>query len=139
MNRRERGYSGPTCEFREKDGFRPNVKLDYVDDDGRPLPPKEAFRYLSHKFHGKGPGKNKQEKRIKQNQQEGVRSSYLVDLEPFKIFILIILIFLLQLMKKMSSTDTPLGTLALLQARQKEAQAAFVVLSGAKQPRATAP
>lgn len=72
MNRRERGYSGPTCDFREKEGFRPNVKLDYVDDDGRPLPPKEAFRYLSHKFHGKGPGKNKQEKRIKQNQQEGV-------------------------------------------------------------------
>lgn len=42
-------------------------------------------------------------------------------------------------MKKMSSTDTPLGTLALLQARQKEAQAAFVVLSGAKQPRNAGP
>lgn len=42
-------------------------------------------------------------------------------------------------MKKMSSTDTPLGTLALLQARQKEAHTAFVVLSGAKQPRTNAP
>lgn len=46
-----------------------------MDDDGRPLCPKEAFRYLSHKFHGKGPGKNKQEKRIKKAVQEGVRPS----------------------------------------------------------------
>lgn len=38
-------------------------------------------------------------------------------------------------MKKMSSNDTPLGTLSLLQARQKEAKAAFVVLSGSKAPR----
>lgn len=29
-------------------------------------------RYLSHKFHGKGPGKNKVEKRMKKNEQEGV-------------------------------------------------------------------
>jgi hypothetical protein len=30
------------------------------------------FRYLSHKFHGKGPGKSKVEKRMKKNEQEGV-------------------------------------------------------------------
>jgi len=30
------------------------------------------FRYLSHKFHGKGPGKNKIEKRIKKAEQEAV-------------------------------------------------------------------
>lgn len=72
--RRERGHhSGPLTEFREKSQFRPNIKLEYVDDDGRALCPKEAFRYLSHKFHGKGPGKNKQEKRIKKQVQEGVR------------------------------------------------------------------
>lgn len=73
--RRERaqhGAHGPLSEFREKAGFRPNIKLEYVDDDGRALCPKEAFRYLSHKFHGKGPGKNKQEKRIKKAVQEGV-------------------------------------------------------------------
>lgn len=73
--RRERGYSGPLTDFREKSNFRPTVKLDYVDDDGRPLAPKEAFRYLSHKFHGTGPGKNKQEKRIKKAVQEGVSAS----------------------------------------------------------------
>lgn len=73
--RRERGgHSGPLQDFREKSNFRPNIKLEYVDDDGRPLCPKEAFRYLSHKFHGKGPGKNKQEKRIKKAVQEGVRT-----------------------------------------------------------------
>jgi hypothetical protein len=33
------------------------------------------FRYLSHKFHGKGPGKNKVEKRMKKNEQEGVSIS----------------------------------------------------------------
>lgn len=71
VNRRER-YSGPIQDFREKDGFKPNVKLEYIDDEGHILNSKEAFRYLSHKFHGKGPGKNKIEKRIKKNVQEGV-------------------------------------------------------------------
>nr|CAD7262367.1 unnamed protein product [Timema shepardi] len=127
FGRRER-YSGPTSDFKEKETFKPNVKLEYIDDDGRILNAKEAFRsiclfvnvthvhgpwflvlrYLSHKFHGKGPGKNKVEKRMKKNEQEG-------------------------LMKQMSSTDTPLGTLNLLQAKQKETQSAFVVLSGSKQ------
>ncbi|XP_069695555.1 U4/U6.U5 tri-snRNP-associated protein 1 isoform X3 [Periplaneta americana] len=107
FGRRER-YSGPTSDFKEKDGYKPNVKLDYIDDDGHVLNAKEAFRYLSHKFHGKGPGKNKVEKRMKKNEQEG-------------------------LMKQMSSTDTPLGTLSLLQQKQKETQSPFVVLSGSKQ------
>lgn len=70
---------GPLADFREKPHFRPAVKLEYVDDDGRPLCPKEAFRYLSHKFHGKGPGKNKQEKRIKKQVQEGVSITYVKD------------------------------------------------------------
>ncbi|KAG6461156.1 U4/U6.U5 tri-snRNP-associated protein 1 isoform X2 [Manduca sexta] len=105
--RRERGHSGPLQDFREKSNFRPSVKLDYVDDEGRALCPKEAFRYLSHKFHGKGPGKNKQEKRIKKAIQEG-------------------------LMKKMSSTDTPLGTLQMLQEKQRETHSPYIVLSGTK-------
>lgn len=105
-------YSGPVQDFKEKDTFRPNVKLEYIDDDGHILNAKEAFRYLSHKFHGKGPGKNKVEKRIKKSQQEG-------------------------LMKKMSSTDTPLGTLNMLQNKQKEMQSAFIVLSGGKNAHST--
>lgn len=106
QNRRER-YAGPIQDFKEKEGFKPNVKLDYIDDDGHLLNSKEAFRYLSHKFHGKGPGKNKIEKRLKKGVQE-------------------------QLMMKMSSTDTPLGTLNMLQAKQKETQSPFIVLSGNK-------
>lgn len=65
-------FNGPTSEFREKPGYRPNVKLEYIDDNNLKLTPKEAFRYLSHKFHGKGPGKNKIEKRLKKVEQEGV-------------------------------------------------------------------
>lgn len=66
-------FNGPTSDFREKPGYKPNVKLEYIDDNNQKLTPKEAFRYLSHKFHGKGPGKNKIEKRLKKVEQEGVR------------------------------------------------------------------
>ncbi|XP_046739802.1 U4/U6.U5 tri-snRNP-associated protein 1 [Diprion similis] len=111
FGRRDR-FNGPTSEFKERDGFKPNVKLEYIDDDGHVLSAKEAFRYLSHKFHGKGPGKNKVEKRMKKSEQE-------------------------VLMKRMSSTDTPLGTLNLLQAKQKETQSPYIVLSGSKQLQTT--
>ncbi|XP_051166098.1 U4/U6.U5 tri-snRNP-associated protein 1 [Leptopilina boulardi] len=107
FGRRDR-FNGPTSEFKDKDCFKPNVKLEYIDDDGHVLSAKEAFRYLSHKFHGKGPGKNKVEKRMKKSEQE-------------------------VLMKRMSSTDTPLGTLNLLQAKQKETQSPYIHLSGSKQ------
>lgn len=68
-------FSGPISEFCEKSHYRPNVKLEYIDDNNMKLTPKEAFRYLSHKFHGKGPGKNKIEKRLKKIEQEGVSYS----------------------------------------------------------------
>ncbi|KAL8144616.1 hypothetical protein AgCh_002979 [Apium graveolens] len=32
--------------------------------------PKEVYQQLSHKFHGKGPGKRKQEKRLRKHQKE---------------------------------------------------------------------
>lgn len=38
----------------------------------------------------------------------------------------------LQLMKQMSSTDTPLGTLNMLQEKQKSEKSAYIVLSGNK-------
>lgn len=34
-------------------------------------------RYLSHKFHGKGPGKNKVEKRMKKGEQEVVSHQFM--------------------------------------------------------------
>lgn len=72
FNRRDRFHSGPINEFKEKDNYKPNVKLEYIDDNGHLLNEKEAFRYLSHKFHGKGSGKNKIEKRLKKSEQLGV-------------------------------------------------------------------
>ena len=46
------------------------LKLEYKDDFGRIRTPKEEFRELSHRFHGKKPGKNKQEKRQKQYEED---------------------------------------------------------------------
>ncbi|XP_033608117.1 U4/U6.U5 tri-snRNP-associated protein 1-like, partial [Cryptotermes secundus] len=67
---RER-YGGPTSDFRVNEGYKPNVKLNYIDNDGHVLNAKEAFGYLSHEFHGKGPGKNKVEKQRKKTELEG--------------------------------------------------------------------
>lgn len=46
------------------------IHLERTDEYGRVQTPKEAFRVLSHKFHGKGPGKMKLEKRMKQYHYE---------------------------------------------------------------------
>lgn len=103
-SRREE-YRGFTQDFKEKDGYRPDVKIEYVDESGRKLTPKEAFRQLSHRFHGKGSGKMKTERRMKKQDEEA-------------------------LLKKMSSSDTPLGTVALLQEKQKSQKTPYIVLSG---------
>jgi U4/U6.U5 tri-snRNP-associated protein 1 len=105
-NNRDR-FSGPLSDFSEKRGYKPEVKLDYIDERGHAMNEKEAFRYLSHRFHGKGPGKKKTEKRIRK-EEEG------------------------ELMKKMSSGDTPLNTVSLLIEKQKSMQQAYVVLSAPK-------
>ncbi|KAJ8347707.1 hypothetical protein SKAU_G00262960 [Synaphobranchus kaupii] len=70
-SRREE-YRGFTQEFKEKESYKPDVKIEYVDESGRKLTPKEAFRQLSHRFHGKGSGKMKTEKRMKKLEEEGV-------------------------------------------------------------------
>ena len=85
-------FNGPTTEFREKPSYKPNVKLEYIDDNNQKLTPKEAFRYLSHKFHGKGPGKNKIEKRLKKLEQEAVSvGCATMCLNLFNVFIFFIL------------------------------------------------
>ncbi|KAL8803421.1 MAG: hypothetical protein Q9223_006319 [Gallowayella weberi] len=45
--------------------YRPNVDLKYHDEFGRSMNQKEAFKHLSHQFHGKGSGKQKTEKHLK--------------------------------------------------------------------------
>ncbi|RMX51409.1 hypothetical protein pdam_00012621, partial [Pocillopora damicornis] len=93
---------------KNKQEYKPDVKLEYYDDNGRPLTPKEAFRFMSHKFHGKASGKMKTEKRMKKQQDE-------------------------MALQKMNSGDTPLNTAALLIEKQKNAQSPFVILSGGGQ------
>jgi len=101
------GGGGSTQSFQEKSDYKPNVRLEYIDDDGRMLDRKEAFRYLSHKFHGKGSGKLKTEKRQKKVMEES-------------------------LMKNMSSTDTPLNTLGKLRQKQQDSATPYVILTGNK-------
>ncbi|CAG0884427.1 unnamed protein product [Darwinula stevensoni] len=107
-SRRGDRFHGPVTDFKEKDSYKPEVKLEYIDDSGRLLTPKEAFRYLSHKFHGKGSGKMKTEKRMRKVAEQS-------------------------LVKQMSSTDTPLGTVEKMIEKHKESQTPFIVLSGSKQ------
>lgn len=73
------------------------------------LTPKEAFRLLSHKFHGKGPGKMKQEKRMRQYQEE------------LKI-------------KQMKNADTPSLSVSRMREAQAKLKAPYLVLSGNVKP-----
>ncbi|KAN0112614.1 SART-1 protein [Hyaloscypha variabilis] len=50
--------------------YKPNVELKYIDDFGRSMNQKEAFKHLSHQFHGKGSGKQKTEKMLKKIEDE---------------------------------------------------------------------
>ncbi|PVD26301.1 hypothetical protein C0Q70_13972 [Pomacea canaliculata] len=68
--KRDRYSGGMVTDFKDKDSYKPEIRLEYVDDSGRVLNPKEAFRQLSHRFHGKGSGKKKTEKRQKKVEEE---------------------------------------------------------------------
>ncbi|KAJ2806116.1 hypothetical protein H4R20_001812 [Coemansia guatemalensis] len=50
--------------------YKPEVKLEYVDETGRQLSTKEAYKQLSHAFHGHYSGKNKIDKLMKKRDQE---------------------------------------------------------------------
>ncbi|KAK7746972.1 hypothetical protein SLS53_002160 [Cytospora paraplurivora] len=53
--------------------YRFNVELKYVDEQGRHLNQKEAFKELSHQFHGKTSGKGKTDKKLSKIEQEKSR------------------------------------------------------------------
>jgi U4/U6.U5 tri-snRNP-associated protein 1 len=55
--------------------YKPNVELKYIDDYGRSMNQKEAFKHLSHQFHGKGSGKQKTEKMLKKFEDEKRREA----------------------------------------------------------------
>ncbi|KAI0972844.1 SART-1 protein [Xylaria arbuscula] len=68
-NMRDQQASRQLAELFNKD-YKPNVDLKYVDEDGRVLGQKDAFKHLSHAFHGKGSGKGKTDKRLKKIEDE---------------------------------------------------------------------
>ncbi|KAF8825124.1 hypothetical protein HHX47_DHR7000666 [Lentinula edodes] len=84
--------------------YKPDVNIVYYDEHGRALTPKEAWKALSHKFHGKGSGKMKTEKRLKKIEEEKKQLA-------------------------MASGDTPLSMSAAFQQRQLKAGQAHFVLS----------
>jgi len=97
--------------FQDKDRFAQDVEfaLTRRDEFGRVLTPKEAFRQLCHQFHGIAPGKNKQEKKIRQYKEELKQ-------------------------KKASQGDTPLQMMGSLKAAQKSNSTPYMVLSGTVKP-----
>lgn len=84
--------------------YKPDVDIKYHDEFGRVLTTKEAWKALSHKFHGKGSGRMKTEKRLKKIAEEKKREA-------------------------MGSGDTPLSMNAAFQIRQERAGQAHMVLS----------
>ena len=71
---REALESRTTTAIFEKE-YKPNFELKYVDEFGRHMNEKEAFKHLSHQFHGKGSGKQKQEKHLKKIADEKKREA----------------------------------------------------------------
>ncbi|OVA12992.1 SART-1 protein [Macleaya cordata] len=92
----------------ENDGSK-EIRIERTDEFGRIMTPKEAFRMISHKFHGKGPGKMKQEKRMKQYQEE------------------------LKL-KQMKNSDTPSQSMERMREAQARLKTPYLVLSGHVKP-----
>jgi U4/U6.U5 tri-snRNP-associated protein 1 len=84
--------------------YKPDIDIKYHDEFGRVLTPKEAWKALSHRFHGKGSGHMKTEKRLKRIAEEKKKEA-------------------------MASGDTPLSMNRAFQIRQERAGQAHMVLS----------
>lgn len=84
--------------------YKPDIDLSYHDEHGRKLSMKEAWKALSHKFHGKGSGRLKTEKRLKKVAEEKKQEA-------------------------MASGDTPLSMSRAFQIRQEKTGQAHFVLS----------
>ncbi|WCJ19637.1 SART-1 family [Euphorbia peplus] len=82
-----------------------DIRIERTDEFGRIMTPKESFRKLSHTFHGKGPGKGKQEKRLKQYLEE-------------------------RKLKQMNSSDTPSLSVERMRETQAQLKTPYLVLSG---------
>lgn len=102
---RERSFAEE--QLQRMANYRPDISIRHMDSSGNDLNPKEAFRLLSHKFHGKTSGMKKTEKRLMQIENAKRLAS-------------------------MTSSDTPLGTASALAKRQKAKGTAHIILDGHK-------
>lgn len=68
-NRQRERREAQAVADRYKD-YTPDVKLEYHDEFGRTLSTKEAWKRLSHVFHGNAPGHKAQEKRLRRIAEE---------------------------------------------------------------------
>lgn len=100
---KQRQYEYAQQQLEAFRNYKPNVEISYTDEFGRNMTPKEAWKDLSHKFHGKGSGTNKREKLLKKIEDERKREA-------------------------MSSGDTPLSATAAFQARQERMGSATMVI-----------
>jgi U4/U6.U5 tri-snRNP-associated protein 1 len=73
-NYRDQQESRQLAEHFNK-AYKPNVELKYIDEFGRSMNQKEAFKHMSHQFHGKGSGKQKTEKMLKKIEDEKRREA----------------------------------------------------------------
>lgn len=101
---RQREMAEARAALEEFKHYRPEVELKYHDEFGREMTPKEAWKSLSHRFHGKTSGRMKTEKRLKKIEEE-------------------------RKAKAMLAGDTPLGMGAAFQRRQEKTGQAHMVLS----------
>lgn len=111
LNAKEDNYRGRTKDERpgwdqskagsSAAGGGKDVKLEYRDKYGNKLTPKEAYRELCYKFHGREPSQKVRDKRLRKMRRE-------------------------QALERVSSTDTPLGSLQALQRAQESRGAAYI-------------
>lgn len=84
----------------------PDIQLPYIGTDGRPMTMDDAFRTMSHIFHGKKPGKKNTEKRLRMHQVERERKSSL------------------------SLSDTPLGVMSRISEVMSIDNRPFIIMEG---------
>jgi U4/U6.U5 tri-snRNP-associated protein 1 len=84
--------------------YKPDINIVYTDEFGRNMTPKEAWKSLSHKFHGKTSGRMKTELRLRRIEEE--RKSL-----------------------TMGTGDTPSGMLHAFSRRQEATGEAYMTLS----------
>ncbi|GAA5921429.1 hypothetical protein JCM1841_005816 [Sporobolomyces salmonicolor] len=109
-DQRQREYENKLREQRDAQStleayrnYKPVVELKYHDEFGRDMSPKEAWKHLSHSFHGHGSGSKKTEKRLKKIENERKAAS-------------------------MAAGDTPLSSAAAFAARAEKMGSATMIL-----------